>query len=253
MPQPFWETAGPIAIAHRGGDAAGKDKENTLEAFQAAAKHGYKYAETDIILTATGEPVLIHGSHNFILAGLNRDITRRALQKMTLQQLQAFVRPGGARVPTLEEVLEALPKMNFVLDLKTAESIEPLTKLVKRLKVAERICVTGFDYKMVRRFAELCGRQKVSLGLTVGRGLRFRNMNMFMLKSGQLRDLDTIFMHHSLISAPMLSLVHHRGFKAVVWTANSSLSIRHALRSGADGIISDRISLLKQVIDKRER
>lgn len=253
MPKPFWEAAGPIAIAHRGGDGAGKNKQNTLEAFQSAAKLGYKYAETDVILAATGEPVLIHGAHNFIVAGLNRDIARRTLQKMTLQQLQAIVRPGGTKVPTLEEVLGALPKMKFVLDLKTAESIEPLARLVKKLKVAERICVTGFDYKMVQRFAELCGRQKVSLGLTVGRGLRFRNMNMFMLKSGHLTDVDAIFMHHSLVSSPMLSLVHHRGFKAVIWTANSSLSIRHALRSGADGVISDRVRLLKDLIDKKER
>lgn len=250
MPKSFWDSKTPLAIAHRGGNAAGKERENTLKAFRAAASLGYQYAETDVVLALSGEPVLIHGSHNFLQAGLKRDITRRALQKMTLEQMRDIVRPGGTDVPTLEEVLLAVPKMKLVLDLKTPESIEPLAKMITRLKVADRICATSFRYEIVRRFAAACGPQKPSLGLTIGRSLRLQNINMIMLKSGRLSDIDAVFIHHSLVSGPMLSLVHNRGLKAVVWTANSKLGIRHALRSGADGIISDRINLLKEILSK---
>ncbi|MBX4197300.1 hypothetical protein KW801_01940 [Candidatus Saccharibacteria bacterium] len=239
-------------IAHRGGDGAGTDKENTLEAFQAAMSLDYEYAETDIILAATGEVVLIHGSYNWLQASLKRDITRRTLQKMTLDQLRLTLKPGGAQISTLEEILTALPKMKFILDLKTDESAVPLAKLVKRLNVQDRVCVTGFGYKRLRLFFDACGAKKISMGLTVGRGLRFKNMNLLMLKTGRLKDVEAIFMHHSLVSTPMVSLVHNRGFKAIVWTANSSLGIKHAIRSGADGIISDRIGLLKEVLDNRQ-
>jgi len=246
----FWGSHRPIAIAHRGGDAAGPDKENTIEAFQAAYETGYKYIETDVILTASGELILIHGSANWLQAAASRNITRPVLQMMTLEQIRYTLRPGGAQVPVLEDVLGLFPKMKFILDLKTDEAAEPLAKLINRLKVHDRVCVTGFGYGRNVKFLRAIGPGKVSMGLTVGRGVRFRNINMFLLKSGRLSGVETIFLHHSLVSTPMINLVHHRGFKAVVWTANSSLGIKHAIRSGVDGIISDRVELLKEIVSK---
>jgi glycerophosphoryl diester phosphodiesterase len=51
----------------------------------------------------------------------------------------------------------------------------------------------------------------------------------------------------------MVGLVHRRGFKAIVWTANSRIAINNAIRSGADGIISDRVELLKELIEKKTK
>jgi glycerophosphoryl diester phosphodiesterase len=253
MPKSFWDDSSrPIAIAHRGGDAAGASKENTLEAFQTASELGYRYAETDVILAASGEIVLFHGSHNWLQAGFTRSITRSVLQKMTLDQIRYALKPGGAQVSTLEEVLASFPKMKFILDLKTDEAAIPLAKLIKKLKAEERACITGFGYKRLKVFSEACRPKTLSTGLTVGRGLRFRNMNMLMLKTGRLSGVEAIFMHHSLVSTPMVNLIHHRGLKAVVWTANSKLGIKHAVRSGADGVISDRIGLLKEVLESRK-
>jgi glycerophosphoryl diester phosphodiesterase len=156
-------------------------------------------------------------------------------------------------VPTLEEILTGIPKVKFILDLKTDEAAVPLGKLVKRLKVEDRVCLTGFDFRRIAMFEKSCGKGRVSTCLTIGRGVRFRNMNMFMLKSGRLKDVEAIFLHHSLISPPMVGLVHRRGFKAVVWTANSRIAINNAIRSGADGIISDRVELLKELIKKKAK
>jgi glycerophosphoryl diester phosphodiesterase len=253
-PKPsFWGAGGePIAIAHRGGDGAGNDKRNTLEAFQAAWDLGYIYAETDIILAASGELVTIHGSRNWLQAAAKRDITRPVLQKMTLAQIRLTLKPGGAEVPTLEEVLTSFPKMKFFIDLKTDEVVEPLAKLIKRLKVSDRICIVGLDYNRNRKVMNACSPAEVSIGFTIGRGLRFRNINMLLLKTDRLGGVEGIFMHHSLVSRPMLDLIHKKGFRAAVWTVNSSLGIKHALRSGADGVISDRIRLLKEIIESKK-
>jgi glycerophosphoryl diester phosphodiesterase len=234
-------------IAHRGGNAAGKYTENTLEAFQAAWQTGYRYVETDAVLAASGEIVLIHGAQNHLHASVSRAVSRQALQLMTLEQMRQVL-TLGAQVPTLKEALAAFPKMKFIVDLKTDEAAMPLAKLIKSTKSAGRLCVTGFSYRRNMEFKKACGGLKVQLGLTVGRGLRFKNMNMFLLKSGRLGGVEAIFLHHSLVSTPMINLVHRRGFKAIVWTANSPIGIRHATRSGADGIISDNIQLLKEIL-----
>jgi glycerophosphoryl diester phosphodiesterase len=248
MSKAFWGAKKPIAIAHRGGDGAGKEKENTLEAYQSAWGAGLRYAEADVILAASGELVVVHGSHNRLHAGFGRGITSRVLQMMTLDQIRYLVKPGGGQVPLLGEVLAAFPRMKFVLDVKTPEVIIPLAKELKRLKAAERVCVSGFDYNRNIEFAGACRPAAVTIGLTVGRGIRFRNMNLLMLKTGRLSGVEAIFMHHSLVSTPMVNLIHRRGLKAIVWTANSSLGVKHAIRSGADGVISDRVALLKDIL-----
>jgi glycerophosphoryl diester phosphodiesterase len=38
----------------------------------------------------------------------------------------------------------------------------------------------------------------------------------------------------------------------VVWTTNSRLGIKNAVRSGADGIISDRVGLLKDILEAKK-
>lgn len=248
----FWDGDKPIAIAHRGGDGAGADKENTLDAFKSAREAGYRYAELDVVAAASGELVVIHGSHNFLQAATKKDITRRILQKMTLVQIRGTLKPGGAQVPTLEEVLTAFPDMKFLVDLKTDEVVVPLAKLLKRLNAFDQVSIVGFDYPRNLKFSKACRPKRLSIGLTVGRGVRVRNINMLLLKTGRLSGVDAILMHHSLVSRPMVNLVHRRGLKAVVWTANSRLGIKHAIRSGADGIISDRIHLLKEVIESKK-
>lgn len=249
MSKAFWNAKKPIAIAHRGGDGAGGDKENTLEAFQSAYQLGYAYAETDVILAASGELVTMHGAHNWLQAGVSRGITRKTLQKMTLEQMRYLLRPGGAQVPTLKEVVATFPNMKFVLDVKTDEAVLPLAKLIKELNIYDRVCVAGFKYPRIPLLNDALGSHKVSTGLTVGRGLRYKNMNMLMIKTGRLSGVEAVFIHHSLVSRPMLNLLHRRGLKAVVWTANSSLGIKHAIRCGADGIISDRVNLLKEILE----
>jgi len=250
MSKSFWDSKQrPIAIAHRGGDGAGASKENTLEAFQSAYDKGFRYAETDVILASSGEVIIIHGSRNWLQAGVKRDITRSTLQKMTINQIRLTLKPGGAQIPTLEEVLTSFPKMKFIIDLKTDEATIPLATVIKKHKAHARICVTGFGYRRLQPLIDTCGPDKISTGLTVGRGLRFKNMNMLMLKSGRLSDVEAVFIHHSLVSPPMIGLMHRRGLKAIVWTANSKLAIKNAVRCGADGIISDRVDLLKEILE----
>ena len=59
---PWFETAGPIGLAHRGGalHPANAGRENTLAAFRMAAGMGLGYLETDVKLTADGHLVCFH-------------------------------------------------------------------------------------------------------------------------------------------------------------------------------------------------
>jgi len=247
MSKDFWGEP-PIAIAHRGGDGAGEDQENTLAAFRAASKLGYEYGETDVILTADGQVAAIHGSRNWLQTQFNGHPPRRALQKMTLKDIQSHA-AEGIKITSLLELLEKLPEMKFLIDPKTDQVVLPLAKLLKNLDAFDRVCVGSFNYDRVLYFHKIA-KQPVRSSFIIGRGLRLVNKGRAMVKSGRLKHIEAVQLHHSLVSKEMIDLVHSRGFRALVWTANSPLSIKNAARCGADGVISDHVALLKETLGR---
>jgi len=245
----FWLTSKKlILVAHRGGDGAGTGKENTLIAFKTAQKAGYEYGETDVVLTADGQVIAIHGTRNKIDSLFKKGRTPRSLlQKMTLAEIRNKIKIDGETVPLLEELLKAQPKMKFFIDAKTDEVVEPLAKVLKDLKAVNRVCVDTFSYPRLQRLIKCLGPLEPATCVNIGRSARIKNKNLDLLKQGKLK-VDGVHLHHSLVSKQMIDLLHSKGIKVLVWTCNSPLSIMNAAKSGADGIISDRLELLDQVL-----
>ncbi|HVO86397.1 MAG TPA: glycerophosphodiester phosphodiesterase family protein [Candidatus Binatia bacterium] len=248
----FWPPHGArMAIAHRGGDGAGFNKENTILAFKTAWDMGYKYGETDAVLTSDGKIIAIHGSRNRLDSLLKKHRTPRSvLQNMTADEVRQQIKIGGERVPLLEELLKSQPRMKFFIDAKTDEVIEPLAALLKKLNVLDRVCVGTFDYQRLQRLLDLLEPYKPASCINIGRSAKLKNKNLQMLKAGHLARVDAVHLHHSLVSKSMINLLHSHNTKVLIWTCNSRLSIRHAIKSGADGIISDRVELLQQTLGR---
>ena len=252
MPANFWSEP-PITIAHRGGDGAGPAKENTLAAFAAARQAGFAYGETDVILTKDGQVVAIHGANNFLDSLLRKRHSRRRMQRLSLDRIRQKWTIDNEQIPTLEELLLSQKKMKFFIDPKTEEVVEPLYKLLKRLHALDRVCVNSFNYGRVDRFWRQAGERRAHTGFIIGRSLRIFNRNKAMLKNGRLKGIEAVCIHHSMVSQPMIDLIHKQGFKAIIWTCNSKIAIKNAQNCGADGIISDNIGLLKEILAPKKK
>ena len=134
----------PWIMAHRG--ASDLAPENTLEAFALALAHGADLLETDLWLSADGEPVCHHDATLQRMAGDPRrvgQLTAAALQRLRIGD----GRGGGERpsraagVPTLAEVLAAVPdEVPVMLELKDPAIVEPrpLARLVELLGARAR-------------------------------------------------------------------------------------------------------------------
>ena len=95
-------------FAHRG--ASGYAPENTLEAFALAITQGADGIELDVQLTKDGIPVVIHDETIDRVTekkGWVKDYTLKELKKLTVLK-DKFPEYSAAKIPTLEEVLDAV-------------------------------------------------------------------------------------------------------------------------------------------------
>lgn len=239
------------AIAHRGGAAYAPNvgHENTMEAFDAAVKLGYRYLETDVHGTADGVAVAFHDT---VLDRVTD--SHGALADLSWEQLRTVRVGGDHRVPRLDDLLSAFPDTRFNLDIKAEGAIAPLAQVLTRLHAHDRVLVTSFSLRRLRAFRRLMG-QPVALGagsvviaselaaFAVGVPVRFGVASALQcpVRQGGIPVVTQRFVRNA----------HRAGLKVQVWTIDDPAQIERLIDLGVDGIFSDRIDVLKAVLIQR--
>lgn len=243
----FLDRPGPLAFAHRGGAAEGL--ENTTAAFRRAVDLGYRYLETDVHVTADGRLVAFHDDT------LDRVTDGRGrIADLTWQDVRR-VRVGGREpVPLFGELLDAFPGVRWNIDVKAEAAVAPLLAELARADAWDRVCVGSFDERRVARAQELAGpRLATSLGSRGVLGVRLRAYGVpyavrrnavcvqVPVRHGRLRVVDGAFVRAA----------HRLGMQVHVWTVNDAHTMRALLDMGVDGIMTDHIELLREVLTDR--
>lgn len=216
-----------------------------MAAFRPAAKLGYKYLEMDVISTKDRQVVVIHVAKNPLEAKRHHkelpDYLQ--LQEMTYQELKDFT---GRDIPTLAQILKIFPNNKMIIDAKTDRVVELLTKTLLERKAAGRVLVGSFYPRRILELHRLLGK-KTNYQLIIS-----RSPVHLASQLGHLRHMPFI----SAVAVPymyatkrIIRRLQARGVKVLVWTPNTRFQISNAIRRGADGIISDRIDILKDFIE----
>lgn len=238
----------PLAFAHRGGAADGD--ENTAEAFGRAVAAGYTYVETDVHATRDGVPVVLHDETLDRVTG-----THAAVGDLTYQDLSGVLVAGASAIPRLDEVLDAWPDIKFNIDIKSDAAAEPTVEAVKRAGAQDRVLLASFSDPRLRRVraltegevaTSLSQREATRLWLAarIGRRLVFPPSAVAVqvpVKHGRLRVVDRRFVNHA----------HRLGLQVHVWTIDDPTEMTGLLDLGVDGIMTDRIDLLREVFIHR--
>ncbi|CAM3030892.1 MULTISPECIES: glycerophosphodiester phosphodiesterase [Streptomyces] len=244
---PFFDHPGPLAFAHRGGTAAGL--ENTHAAFERAVGLGYRYLETDVHTTADGALVAFHDATLDRTTDASGPIARLSWNEVRRAQVA-----GREPVPLFADLLRAFPAQRWNVDLKTGSALVPLLELLDREDAWERVCVGSFSQARVDRARALAGpRLLTSLGTSGALALRLRAYRLpwrlppgagcaqVPERHGRVRVVDRAFVRAA----------HARGLQVHVWTVNDRARAEALLDLGVDGIMTDRLEMLRDLLAER--
>lgn len=248
MSHPYLDAPWPLAFAHRGGAAAGD--ENTTAAFSRAVAIGYRYVETDVHATADGVPVVIHDDGLDRLAGLSTRIA-----DLTWAELSAVRVGGESAVPRLDDVLGSWPSIRFNIDVKSDAVVAPAVETVRRTGAGDRVLLASFSDARLARVRALAGdRIATSLGMgSVARLWTAARIGVPLRLPASVAAAQIPVRHGrmTVLTRRFLAYLHRLGLAVHVWTIDDPEKMNRLLDMGVDGIMTDRVEVLRDVYAAR--
>jgi glycerophosphoryl diester phosphodiesterase len=239
----------PVAMAHRGG--AIEHLENTMPAFEACVALGYRYLETDVRVTVDGELVVFHDPT------LDRVTDRSGrVESLPWREMQTALIGGREPILRLEDLLGAWPDVRFNLDVKAAGVLAPLVRLVRRMKVEDRICLASFSDARVAAARRLFGPDVcTSLG---PRGVAALRLSSYSPRAAWLVRIQAGCAQvplqlggRPLVDERFIEAAHARSLQVHVWTVDTEAAAAEMLDLGVDGVMTDRPAMLRDLLVAR--
>lgn len=241
-----------IALAHRGGWAAGAEVENSVAAFASAVALGYTHLETDVHVTSDGVLVAFHDDR------LDRVTDAAGAVGALPWSAVSQARIGGREpIPTLDELLETFPDAFFNIDIKADAATVPLVEALRRHGAGSRVCVGSFGVSRIALFRRLAGPQVATsvdargiVWYAYGVGMRRWRTPPGQALQMPVRDEATRL---PLLSRSLIRAAHRAGRVVHVWTINDPAEMNRLLDLGVDGLVSDNVGGLRDVLISRGR
>lgn len=237
-----------VAMAHRGGSfmTANLGIENTVRAFHNAVQLGFRYLETDVHTTSDGVLVAFHDDT------LDRvtDVPG-SLRQLSFADLGSLRVGGREPVPTMDELFETFPDVNFNIDIKSVTAVQSLADTIKKHNAERRVCVGSFARTRIRRFRSLLPRVPTAVSTT---GVAALTMGAIS-PGGQVYQVP---LQHpvgpvtvDIVTPKNIERIHAAGRKIHVWTVDDPTTMHRLIDWGVDGIVTDRPDSLKDVLSAR--
>jgi glycerophosphoryl diester phosphodiesterase len=246
---PFFDNAGlPLAFAHRGGALTGDSVglENTMVAFEAAVRLGYRYVETDVHATSDGHVLAFHDP---TLERVTNQIGH--ISELPYAEVSRALIGGREALPLLHDVLSSWPELRLNIDAKSAGAIEPLARVISEHRAWDRVCVASFSPVRLHRLRTALGPKVASSYSALGvAALRLLPVALHPRTAGRVGHAAQVPVRHGrieIVTASFVERAHDVGKHVHVWTIDAPEEMRRLLDLGVDGIMTDRIDLLRDV------
>lgn len=241
----------PQLIAHRG--ASGYAPENTIEAFELAAQQGASWVELDVQLTQDLVPIVCHDEGLLRLAQVDAPVCEFSLTQIKQLEVGSWFdsRFKGIQIPTLEEALLALQRLGLAVNIELKPNYYTGNLIAK--KVIELLndyefypgtdkLISSMHIQVLQQFAALLPPK---INLPQAWIVKRWNPNWLAVAQA-VRDLITIHLDYSLLTASRIKEMHQAGYRVLAFTVNDIKMIKSLKHLGVDGFFTDYIGCLSK-------
>lgn len=230
-------------LAHRTGPAPAP--ENTLAALELAIEQGADVAEIDVMRTADGTVVVFH----------DRDLMRmardpRRIENVSYSEINAITQiPEGGfpgeerRIATLEEMLlRGKDRIKFMIELKYYNFDPGLAQavltIVNQTGMMDQVSVASLQIDPILDLSRLAPELEVGY------------ISAISIGSPDRLPVHYFAFQHQQVKGSLIKTASDNGIDIYAWTVNTPGQIAKMVNLGVNGIITDRPSAAKNVLEE---
>lgn len=247
-----WGQGRPLLLAHRGDRA--HFPENTVVSIVEAIRRGADGSELDVRLSKDGVPVVIHDDtvdRTLHASGRVRDFTAVELARMEARRHPRWGDGARAGVPSLDELLHALPDGSVVVvELKGPQHTEPgleraVVDVLQRHRDRLRLLASSFHAAQLHTLR--------TLDDTLPLGVLSEPEQILPLRLGlhalPLRA-EALHLPRSMVTKELVRLAHEAGMRVNVWRVMSAADVRFLVDAGVDAIMVDDVPAARAALGR---
>lgn len=250
----------PRFFAHRGGSL--EAPENTLEAFRHGIAAGADHLELDVHASSDGTIVVFHDPTLDRTTNGSGEVRQHTFAE--LRQLDAgyqFVdekgatpfRDQGLQIPTLAEVCREFPDVPLNMEIKQAEPdiVQAVIGVLAAEGALSRSLVAAENASLMDKI------RREAQGVLFGYATEDVVAFLEAMAGGHLDEYKPVgfalqvpgsFSGNPLVTEEFVRAAHAKGLEVHVWTVDEREDMEHLLGLGVDGLMTDRPTLLAEVL-----
>lgn len=244
----------PLSIAHRGHSIA--CPENTLEAYRTAIELGVDMIECDVNITKDGKLVMIHDVTLDRTTTGNGRVSAATWQEIDrLDASEKFGREfAGARVPSTEETLLLFKEAGILscFEVKGANTDESnrialeLTELFIKHAMLDRAFMSSYHHGSMLLAKSNCPElliapERLPDDAPADPPEAVRQANSF--------HAPVLQHQYTVLTTDVVRALHENQIAVWSWTTNDESSMVFSIEAGADGIMSDDVPLMLEILN----
>lgn len=228
----------PIIFAHRG--ASGTRPENTMAAFRRAIELGATGIETDVQLSADGEPMLIHDETLSRTAAAPGCVVEKTYAELRSLDAGSWYHPEfmGEQIPHLDELLKLAKNTGIVVNIELKNSVcaypgleEKVIAAVRAHGLEQQTIISSFNHYSLA----LCKKSapEIRTGVLYMEGL-YRPWDY-----AKTLGADALHAYDPAVTADRVREAQEAGVDYHPFTVNDEARLSALIEMGAAGIITD--------------
>ena len=181
------------------------------------------------------------------------------IREMTAAEVSRARVSGREPIPRLDELLASWPSAKFNIDCKSDHALPHLLARLDRDDLFDRVCIGSLSEARLDAVRDRYGTKvctsmgprdvaKVRLGTWARRTPRFRGPAVPLAAQVPVRQGQL-----PIVTASFVEGAHAAGLQVHVWTIDDEAEMRRLLDLGVDGIMTDEVTLLRDVIVSRNQ